>query len=316
LVSERPTPGADPQEIIALKQTFAACGKLERHMESRRIAWSAQVSLGNSIRLIRRFRRLLDRDMAFRFVPTLLLLLSTLSVQADEAPIAGYSAEPLRAPLFDEAQVAVETTAINNWLIANIKSLTYEQMKGPREYLYYLIDSRVKQHYATEKQVLPTKHDLILEMLFSWAEPLGVFGGSQAFNAVKDPASAGQDPTLKLPAGISLSLVKDLFTIHSASGWTVSFPYYFMIGRVREFTATSGSRTQLVIVSTGAAKDKSKAGKSQATIMLMFSPEKYESFEKYWREQYGIGPEVTPKALGVANLSSRHVVDAPMMLHK
>lgn len=124
--------------------------------------------------------------MALRFVLTLLLLLSTLPVQADDVAIAGYSTEPLRAPLFDEAQIAVETTAINNWLIANIKSLTYEQMKGPREHLYYLIDSRVKQHYATEKQVVPTKHDLILEILFSWAEPLGVFGGAEAFNAVKD----------------------------------------------------------------------------------------------------------------------------------
>ena len=169
-----------------MKQTFAGCGKLELSIESRRIAWSAQVSLGKSIRLLRRFGRLLNRDMALRFVLTLLLLLSTLPVQADDVAIAGYSTEPLRAPLFDEAQIAVETTAINNWLIANIKSLTYEQMKGPREHLYYLIDSRVKQHYATEKQVVPTKHDLILEILFSWAEPLGVFGGAEAFNAVKD----------------------------------------------------------------------------------------------------------------------------------
>jgi hypothetical protein len=244
------------------------------------------------------------------------LLLWTPRVQADEAPIAGYSTEPLRAPLFDEAQIAVETTAINNWLIANIKSLTYEQAKGPREYLYYLIDSRVKQHYATEKQVLPTKHDLILEMLFSWAQPLGVVGGSLAFNAVKDPASAAQDPAIKLPEGISLSLAKDLFSMHSTSGWTLSFPYYFMIGRVRDFTTTSGSRAQLVIVSTGAAKDKSKAGKSQATLMFMFSREKYESFERYWREQLGVGLDVTPTALGVRDLSSRHIVDAPMMLHK
>jgi hypothetical protein len=254
--------------------------------------------------------------LKLRFVLTLLWLLCTLQVQADEAAIAGYSTEPLRALLFDEAQVAVETTALNNWLIANIKTLTYEQMKGPREYLYYLIDSRVKQQYATEKQVLPSKRDLILEMLFSWAEPLGVFGGSQAFNAVKDPALTAQEPTLKLPEGISLSLAKDLFTIHSTSGWTVSFPYYFMIGTVREFIATSGSRTQMVIVSTGAAKDKSKAGKSQATLMLVFSPQKYQLFEKYWREQYGVGAEVTPQALGVSNLSSRHTVDAPMMLHK
>ena len=102
--------------------------------------------------------------MTFRLVLTLLLLLSTLSAQADEAPIADYSMEPLGAPLFDEAHIAVETIAINKWLVTNIKALTYEQMTGPREHLYYPIDSRVKQHYATEKQVLPAKHDLILKL--------------------------------------------------------------------------------------------------------------------------------------------------------
>jgi hypothetical protein len=68
--------------------------------------------------------------MTFRLVLTLLLLLSTLSAQADEAPIADYSMEPLGAPLFDEAHIAVETIAINKWLVTNIKALTYEQMTG------------------------------------------------------------------------------------------------------------------------------------------------------------------------------------------
>lgn len=253
--------------------------------------------------------------MIVRFSSALLLLLAPMA-QAGNETIAGYSKEPLRAPLFDEAQIAVETMAINNWLNANIQKLSYDQMKGPREHLNYLIDSRVKQHYASEKRVLPQKHDLILEILFSWAEPLGVFGGSQIFNSVKADSSPPRTPGMELPEGLSLSLASDLFTVHSRSGWSVSFPYYFMIWNVGDFTAKGGPRTQLVALSTGAAKDKSQAGKSQATLMFMFSSETYEPFERYWRGQLGIGTEIKAKDLGVRNLSSRHIVDAPMKLHK
>ncbi|MES2947652.1 MAG: hypothetical protein V4858_03830 [Pseudomonadota bacterium] len=250
-----------------------------------------------------------------RFLSTLLLVLVPLAHAGDEA-IAGYSKEPLRAPLFDEAQIAAETMAINNWLNANIQKLTYDQMKGPREHLYDLIDSRVKQHYASEQRVLPKKHDLMLEILFSWAEPLGGFGGSQIFNSVKAGSSPTRTPGMKLPEGLSISLAKDLLTVQSSAGWSVSFPYYFMIWNVGDFTAKGGPRTQLVALSTGAAKDSSQAGKSQATLMFMFSPDEYRSFESYWRRQLGIGAEIKSNELGVKSLSSRHIVDAPTKLHK
>jgi hypothetical protein len=228
----------------------------------------------------------------------------------------GYSTAPLRDPLFDEARVVVEATAINNWLNANIQKLSYEQMKGPREHLYYLIDSRVKQLYAAEKRVLPAKHDPILEILFSWSEHLGVFGGAYAFNAVKAPSSAPKVARMKLPEGFALNLVNDTFTLSSNLGWSITIPYYFMIWKVGDFTAKGGPRTQLVALSTGAAKDKSQAGRSQATLMFLFSPEKYENFERYWREQMGIRANIRIETLGVKSLQSRHVADEATSLHK
>jgi hypothetical protein len=255
--------------------------------------------------------------MTLRCLLALSLLLSVLTPSyAEQITQSRYSTEPLRQPLFDEAQIAIETTAINNWLNSNIQKLSYEQMKGPREHLYYLIDSRVKQTYAAEKQILPTKHDLILEILFSWAEPLGAFGGALAFNSVKAPTSPAKTSGMKMPEGISLALAKDLFTVTSTAGWSISFPYYFMVWNIGDFAAKGGPRTQLVALSTGAAKDKSQAGKSQATLMFLFSPEKYETFDKYWREQMGVDAEVAPKPLRVKGLSSRHVIDAPTKLHK
>jgi hypothetical protein len=250
----------------------------------------------------------------------IIIVAAAVTCKAEEKSVVplqgGYSTVPLREPIFDEAQVIAETTAINEWLNTNIRKLSYEQMKRPREHLYYIINSRVKQLYATEKLVLPAKHDPILEILFYWSEPLGVFGGAYAFNAVKSPSFPPKVARMKLPEGIVLNLVNDTFTISSNLGWSITFPYYFMIWNVGDFTAKGGPRTQLVVLSTGAAKDKSQAGRSQATLMFLFSPEKHASFERYWREQMGIRADIKLKTLGVKNLQSRHVIDEATRLHK
>lgn len=251
-----------------------------------------------------------------KLILAIFLLAAATAVPAEDSLQGGYSVGPLREPLFDEASVVVETTAINNWLSANIKKLTYDQMKGPREHLYYLIDSRVKQIYASEKQVLPVKNDPLLEILFSWAEYLGVFGGANAFNAVKAPSSPAMIPGMKLPEGIDLQLAGDVFTVRSNRGWSITFPYYFMVWNVGDFAANDGPRMQLVALSTGAYTDKSQAGRSQATLIFLYSPEKHEAFEHYWRGQMGIGADIKPSTLGVKELKSRHVVDETVKLHK
>ena len=211
----------------------------------------------------------------------------------------------------------VEAAALNNWLTANYKTLNYEQMKGPREHLYYLIDSRVKQLYAKNSRVFPMEHDPILETLFSWSERLAVFGGSYVFNALRTPNTESMTPLLKLPAGVDLSLNYDLFTVRSNLGWSVTFPYYFMVWNIGYFAATGGTRTQLIALSTGAAKDKTQFGRSQATLLFLFSPsDKFEAMETYWLTKFGIDAGVQPKPLGVNNLKSRSVTDETLHIHK
>ena len=68
-------------------------------------------------------------------------------------------------------------------------------MKGPREHLYYLIDSYVKNLYSNDKRIIPEQHDLILDILFSWVERLGVYGGALVYNFLKSSESA-EVPTL------------------------------------------------------------------------------------------------------------------------
>jgi hypothetical protein len=55
----RPKAGAEPHDIIVLKRSYAAHGKLSpRSTEASRIARSAQVPLDKSVPPMRRFRRL------------------------------------------------------------------------------------------------------------------------------------------------------------------------------------------------------------------------------------------------------------------
>lgn len=250
-----------------------------------------------------------------------LLTAAALSVSASDTeptvPQSGYSTAPLREPIFDSARVAVETASFNNWLNEKYGSLGSDQMAGPREHLYYLIDSHVKHTFDSTGQVLPVAPDLVLERLFSWAERLGVYGGSLVFNRVRGPAAAQQKPLNALPKGIDLDLRSDLLHIQSDLGWSVSVPYYFMIGKVDDFTAPNGLRTQLAVISTGAANDRGEQGHSQATLMLFYSPDADPAaFRTFWEKAFEIGKSDDRVSLGVNGLTSQRNVERAGLLHR
>lgn len=250
-----------------------------------------------------------------------LLTAVALSVSASDTPPTGpqlgYSTAPLRNPIFDPARVAVETASFNNWLNENYGSLDSDQIAGPREHLYYLIDSHVKHTFASTGQVLPVAPDLVSELLFSWAERLGVYGGSLVFNRVRGPAAAQQKPLNALPKGIQLDLRSDLLHIQSDLGWSVSVPYYFMIGQVGDFRAANGLRTQLAVVSTGAAKDRGEQGHSQATLMLFYSPDADPAaFRAFWEREFEIVKSDDRVSLGVNDLTSQRNVERAGLLHR
>lgn len=257
-------------------------------------------------------------NLVLRHIAALIIVFA-LPVYAHAQPSVqgGYSTEPLREPVFDLARVTVETTVINNWLNANYQRLSYKQMKGPREHLYYLIDSRIKDTFARSGKILPTEHDVILEILFSWTEQLGAFGGASVYNRLRSPLAKEMSSTLRLPKGMSVGLKDDLLTVKSFDGrWSVEFPYYFMLWNVADFDATNGLRTQLIALSTGTAKDKSQLGHSQATLLLIFSPgADPKRFSASWRKQLGIPDKAEEKKLGVRDMQAQHRFDSQSKLH-
>jgi len=247
----------------------------------------------------------------------LTLILAT-AVSASFPPQKGYSTSILDKPVFDMAHIAVDSAAFNNWLNTNYEKLSHEQMKGPREHFYYLIDSYVKHYYAKSTQIIPNQHDLIFETLFSWSEKLGAYGGSLVYNKLNSPDSAKQKPILTLPKEISLNLENDLFLITSEKqGWKFKIPYYFMIWRISDVRVDNGMRIQMVAFSTGSVKDKSQHGHSQATIMFMHTPDKSLSeVSQYWIKGLGLDGDTTKKSLDFQGKESVYSYDESMKLHK
>lgn len=257
-------------------------------------------------------------NMIERIVVLAMLTIGSGTLPAQElSPQPGYSVETLSQSVYDTAEVAVHSAAFNNWLIENHQQLDPDQEKGAREFLYYLIDSHVKGIYAREGQILPKEPDLILQTLFSWSERLGVYGGSYVFNKIRLPSEPEMSVLLHPPPSMAISMQGDLLRIESASKkWGFSVPYYFMPYRVTEFTATNGMPTQFLTISTGAATDSSDDGRSQATLMLIYSPDvDYLEFREFWTEQIGIPTDATQSELDFEELTGKYYYDAATKIH-
>ncbi len=246
-----------------------------------------------------------------------LTICSSESLAQVPDPQEGYSVEILSQPIFNAAEVAVEAAALNNWLNENHEKLTSEQQTDVREFLYYLIDSHVKNIYAREGQILPKEPDLILQILFFWSERLGVYGGSSVFNKIRLPSEPEMSVLLQPPASIAIGMSGDLIRIESTSKkWGFNIPYYFMPYMVTEFTATNGTPTQFLAISTGAARDESDSGRSQATLMLIFSPDvDFLEFKEFWTGQIGIPPDATKSELNFRELTASYYYDAATKIH-
>lgn len=230
----------------------------------------------------------------------------------------GYSKSPLADPVFDYAKVIVDSTAFNNWLNTNYSKLNSQTMKGPREHLFYLLSSYVSELNNKDGIILPEESDLVLSTLLSWSERLGAYGTHLFYNQIKRDKMKAMPSLMEVSKGIKISAVNDMFKIEDTNGnWSTTFPYYFMIGAINEFNATNGMETQLLTISTGAAKDKSQAGRSQSTIMFIYSPsEETKEFNDYWLTQFEIDSKIKAKPLGVKKLESVYFYNEDALLHK
>lgn len=248
---------------------------------------------------------------------SLFLVFSCHPFAGEYTPMEGYSTAPLNTPVFNYEKVVVDSAVFNNWLNANYSQLDSVSMKRPREHLYYLLSSYVSELNKTQGLILPKEHDLILETLLSWAERLGVYGAHLFYNKVKSAKSRTMPELMEVSEGIKISTDNDMYKIQSVDGtWSIKFPYYFMIGIINEFVTTNGMATQLVSFSTGAAKDKTQAGRSQSTLMFIHSPRSNtKELADYWLSQFEISANTKATALGISSLESFYTYNEESQLH-
>ena len=229
---------------------------------------------------------------------------------------AGYSLDPLSEATFSPAEVALETSVLNNWLNSNYDRLSIEEQRGPREYLYYLINARIKHLYADSGQILPTEPDLILETLFSWADRLGVYGGAAVYNRLRPSSKPEMKAAMQTPPPIEIGLEHDLFRFKSASGWQFHVPYYFMPFLVLDTEASNGMPIQFLAISTGAAKDSSVAQRSQATFTIIYSHgAELPEFREFFAGQLGVPEDAQQTESGFKDLKTLYWYDEPGLLH-
>lgn len=246
-------------------------------------------------------------------------ILITCNVWAsDYKPMDGYSLAPLETPVFDYAEVIVDFVAFNNWLNVNYSKLDAQSMKGAREHLYYLLSSYVSELNKRDGLILPKRDDFILQTILSWGERLGVYGAHICYNKVKKTNAKAMSGFMEIPEEFSMLAVNDMYLVQSKKGnWSVRFPYYFMIGHISEFNATNGMQTQVLTVSTGAVKDNTQTGRSQSTLMLVYTPSKeLKKFKNYWLTQLGIDGEKKTQNTGLNHLKSFYVYEEKSQLHK
>ncbi len=96
--------------------------------------------------------------------------------------------------------------------------------------------------------------------------------------------------------GFDLAFRPPLFALTSDdSTWGVCFPYYFMAAPGGRQTPANGISTELVVLSTLVAPDRSPAGSSQATIFIAAAPVA-DSLKHVttWLKQFGVGPVTSP----------------------
>ena len=256
-------------------------------------------------------------------------LLSTITVVAPAVlALAGhghaaeYSTAPLTDPPFNADEVGQATAKLNNWLVENYPKLEPAAHKGPREALYSLLSAHVSHLQSAYGRTFPVESDLLVQTIFSWAEPLGVHGGHLVFNALRslqnEPTVPEMAAMLQMPPGFSIELVGDQFRLSSTTGgWRVEFPYYFMVFVVDEVdTRNGGPRTQLVTISTAAAPHEGLPGMSQSTLVLMVGPgQAGNQFQRYWENAQGFGRDARKEALGIDDLRSVKRFDEERKIH-
>jgi len=224
----------------------------------------------------------------------------------------------MSAPPLSIEEVRYHRRELLPYIDSSATHLSQDDLDTARERLYLLIGSVARAYRAKTKRPFPARDTLGLAQLFDYSSRLGLVGGSLVARALA-PATKEPPPPIGATGKLALSFAAPAFTLRSERGWTIRFPYYFMIGTA-ETSTMHFVDTDVVLLSTLLAPHWGMPGGSQATLLFVAtssaSADRSDRFLQFWLEQFGIEKkdELADTLVG----DSRHYrrFDADAKMHK
>jgi hypothetical protein len=177
------------------------------------------------------------------------------------------------------------------WLQTNGASLPPDQLQGAREHLYFLVGSAARAQLSATGRLFPPRDTLGLAEMLDEGTRLGLPGAGVVARALIGAGAAEHLAPPVLPAApFRLSFSAPEYTLRSAHGWSVRFPYYFMIGALQVRIPNNGVETEMIVLSTLFADHRGLPGRSQATLLLLGAmPNDTSAFYAFWLNAVQLG---------------------------
>jgi len=213
------------------------------------------------------------------------------SLAAQPTARAPYTATLAQAAALSSRELAQEQREFTAWLETNVASLPPDQLQGAREHLYFLVGSAARAQLRATGRLFPPRDTLGLAAMLNEGTRLGLLGAGVVARALIGAGAAEQLAPPVLPAApFRLSFSAPEYTLHSAHGWSVRFPYYFMIGGLQVTMPNNGVETETVVLSTLFADHRGLPGRSQATLLLLAAmPRDTSAFYAFWLNAVQLG---------------------------
>lgn len=203
------------------------------------------------------------------------------------------------AAALSPAELTAERSRFLEWLDAHLDSLAPGDLPAVREHLYFLIGSALQAQYALTRRPFPPRDTLGLVDLLDRGSRLGLYGAGLVARAIAGPERA-LTPAVLPDRPLMLSFAPPHYTLRSERGWSLRFPYYFMIGTAAYGVPRNGLGTETVVLSTLFAQHRHLPGRSQATVLIAAAQTAdTATFYRFWFEALGLKPsdQVAPSVL-------------------
>ena len=213
------------------------------------------------------------------------------SLAAQPTGRAPYTATLAQAAALTPRELAQEQRQFMAWLQTNGASLPPDQLQGAREHLYFLVGSAARAQLSATGRLFPPRDTLGLAEMLDEGTRLGLPGAGVVARALIGAAEAEHlAPPVLAAAPFRLSFSAPEYTLRSAHGWSVRFPYYFMIGGLQVSMPNNGVETEMIVLSTLFADHRGLPGRSQATLLLLGAmPNDTSAFYAFWLNAVQLG---------------------------